>query len=171
MSVALCIVIFALGHMFRDGWPALHTTHGARALGAVTCMLGAVFVAPYQAPIIGFGVWVGFYFDMKHGEGQGPDDSMGEIDHNLPFLALSGLTSLIPLTAAMVWFIGAHRWPLVFIGLAKPVIWPLCWYALPRSGLMRRWILNAAGESFFAPTRIAAMSFGAAIGAAVALGV
>jgi hypothetical protein len=171
MSVLVCIALFAAGHMVRDGWPGFKpmlsgligtrwewvyhlSTQWARISGAAICGLGA------WSWLVFAGILAGYYFDMKHGEGQGPDDTWGDTWTNLPFLALSGITSLIPLTMLSVVFLGANHWPLVFVGLAKVVIWPLAWN-----------LVNPRWGWFWEPTRIAAMSFGAAIGAAVALGV
>jgi hypothetical protein len=153
VHVAVCIALCAMGHIFRDGWPATRSTHLARLGGGFWCLGGALAVDPgWHAPVYAAAVWLGYYFDMKHGEGQGADNwaSMG-------FLALSGVTSLALVAGAAAWLDGPW-WALVALaGLAKSAIWPLCWRVKPD-----RWWAWAQ------PTRIAAATFGAVVGAIIA---
>lgn len=150
--IALCILLCAVGHMVRDGWPTLHSTHLARGLGAAWCYFGALSLfSPHDAAALAAAVWIGFYFDMKHGEGQGPWS--GTL-HNLPYLILSGVTSLVPLDVALSAITGHYLIPWCLAGLVKPAIWWTAWAIKPD----RFW-------SFLQPTRVAAITFGAVVGA------
>src|SRR5258708_2585302 len=105
-SMLVCIALFAFGHVVRDGWPAWKdilaglvgtrfewvyhlSTQLARISGAVICGLGALMVHDWTMALeLSGAILAGFYFDMKHGEGQGATtcDDAG-------YLALSGVTS------------------------------------------------------------------------------
>jgi hypothetical protein len=144
INTALCILLFAVGHLIRDGLPGTGSTHLARAIGAFFCMAGASAVlAPVPAVLVGLAVVAGFYFDRKHGEGQNARSAA-----DTEFLMLSGLTSVAPLVLLVPWA--------VLAGVAKPPVWIAAWKVVPE----RRWL---------SPTRAAATVFGALIGAAVAL--
>jgi hypothetical protein len=164
MATAFCIALFALGHLVRDGWPSLGTTHGARAAGMALCCFGVSFVHPdFAAALIGVGVWIGFYTDQKHGEGQ---QARGWADAG--YLALSGVTSVLPLAVFVAAFdllpakfgnsgiSGPYFEVLPLVGLAKPPIWFLAWFVRPD-----RWWPWAE------PTRASAILFGAVFGAAL----
>jgi hypothetical protein len=173
-----CILLFVAGHLHRDGYPAWKdmlarlvgtpfefvyhlSTQLARIFGAVLCGLGALMVHDCtMALAVGAAILAGFYFDMKHGAGQGATtwDDAG-------FLALSGFTSLIPLALVAIWFHGEPAAMLVLAGFTKPPIW-FGWWSLEghhgEGRMTRLW-------SWLMPTRLAAMTFGGVIGAAVAL--
>jgi hypothetical protein len=146
MGAMLCILAFAAGHCIRDGWPSLGTTHGARALGAFICALGAL------DPLVGLAVFAGFYTDQKHGEGQSAR-GWGDVK----YLLLSGITSSIPLMF-LAFTTEVHFALLPLVGLLKPGIWFAAWYVRPD-----RW------HPWLEPTRVSAIAFGGALGAAVAV--
>jgi hypothetical protein len=158
LQIAACVALFFAGHVVRDGWPALHSTHGARALGATLCATGvfALSLDPLIAGIIFAGIFVGFYTDCEHGAGQGADNAKSYL-----FLLISGVTSLLPLAVALDFSlpqsIAFQYFALAGVGLVKPPIWGLAWL-----GLRGR-------TDWFVPTRIAAGAFGALIGAALAV--
>lgn len=174
MNTAICVALFAFGHLVRDGWPpfketlmGLHapawivslSTQLARVTGALLCGLGVFFVALgwYPAVLIGAAILAGFYTDTKHGEGQQAGKGDNRWWSDVAYLSLSGVTSMIPL-AALAWVYA--DWTCTFamlsVGLAKPPIWFVAWRVVPvRPG---RWL---------SPTRAAAMAFGAVIGGVV----
>jgi hypothetical protein len=181
LLAALGVALFAWGHDVRDGNPGFKgmlaglvgtrwewvyhlSTHFARALGGALCGLGglAIFGPTWAALACWLGIWGGFYFDQKHGEGQANQG----FAHDAPYLALSGLTSLLPLSILLgaLYFVGAGLPREVFlvqsVGVVKVAIWPLCW----------RFISAGPGTRFW-PTRVAAILFGAAIGAFLAIAV
>lgn len=138
MSAALCILLVGFAHLVRDGWPATGSTQLARFLGGALCFAGALAVHSWQVAAVMAGtVWLGFYLDMKHGDGQGADNwaSAG-------YLALSGVTSLFPLALVTHWW-------LAMFGIVKVPIWFGCWHVPQR---------------FIYPTRVAAVSFGVVVG-------
>lgn len=148
IGTVVCILVCAGGHVFRDGTPATGSTQLARFVGGFICFLGALAVQPPAvAAAFGAAIWLGFYTDQKHGDGQGADNlkSMG-------YLALSGVTSLVPLALAAGWLLGWRHLGIPVAGLLKPPIWFFAWLAAPS------WV----------PTRIAAAVFGALVGALVA---
>jgi hypothetical protein len=152
LLIAICIALFALGHLFRDGSPTTDSTQIARLGGAFLCGLGALSVLPpHEALIVGLAMLVGFYTDQKHGEGQ---NARGWTD--AAYLALSGFTSLVQLTLALIYFHGPWAGLVALAGLIKPPIWFAAWAVNPA-----RWWTPAY------PTRVAAMIFGALIGAVV----
>jgi hypothetical protein len=155
MGAMLCILAFAAGSCVRDGWPSLGTTHGARALGALCCALGALCVFPLEhAAIIGGGVLAGFYGDQRHGEGQQARDL-----RDAGFLILSGVTSVLPLALLMGLVTWDARWAaLIPVGVVKPLFWFPAWEIRPD-----RW------HPWLEPTRVSAIAFGGALGAAVAV--
>jgi hypothetical protein len=159
MTGALCIFLFAWGHLYRDGYPATHSTHLARAIGGFMALAGAIgAIGPAWGAAVGLAIWIGFYVDQKHGEGQ---NATGWRD--VGFLALSGVTSLL-LAAAVLALrdVLAYRDPwgglFVLLGLVKPGIWFFWWRVRPD----RLW-------SWLEPTRVAAINFGAFAGWGVAL--
>jgi hypothetical protein len=153
MNTVLCIALFAIGHLIRDGFPATWSTHLARALGAFFCLAGASAVLPiFPAAGVALAILAGFYFDQKHGEGQ---NARGWRD--ACYLAISGFTSLVPLAAASVVYDGFFPVWIVFAAALKPPIWFIAW----RFPIDNRWAQ---------PTRVSAILFGAAVGAAVSMG-
>lgn len=152
MNTVLCIAMFAMGHMIRDGFPATWSTHLARGIGAFFCLAGASAVLPIvPAAIVGLAILAGFYFDQKHGEGQ---NARGWRD--ACYLAISGFTSLVPLAVASMLYDGFFPVWVVLAAALKPPIWFLAW----RYRIDDRW-------PWAEPTRLAAILFGAAVGAAV----
>ena len=151
--IALCILLFALGHLVRDGYPATGSTQLARALGAAICGLGAFAVSSWSIALMVAGaILVGFYTDQKHAEGQ---RARGWTD--VCYLLLSGVSSLVPL-AGLEYYLRGDFYILV-VGLLKPEVWFSAWRFIPVS-----WSPPAY------PTRIAAFVFGATVGIAVAFG-
>lgn len=143
------ILLFALGHLFRDGSPATGHTHVARWGGAFLCGLGALAIlAPWEADLVGLAMLVGFYVDQKHAKGQ---DTRGWKD--AAYLAWSGVTSLVPLAALAAYICGPWTGLAALAGLAKPAIWFGCAALKPA-----RWWAPAY------PTRVAATLFGALAG-------
>lgn len=152
--IALCVLLCMVGHIVRDGWPPTNSTQLARFLGAFWCYFGAVAVHSTQwAAALAGAVWLGFYTDMKHGEGQGAGAW-----RDVPYLLLSGVTSLVPLAILASWYHGWHYALILLAGIAKPPIWFAWWRARPD----RFW-------SWCYPTRAAAITFGAVVGALLAL--
>lgn len=150
MSGLACIVLFALGHLVRDGWPATGSTQLARAIGGGFAIAGAAFASPH-AVLLGLAVWAGFYADQKHGEGQ-----RGATWKDAAYLTLSGVTSLVPLACAEAWFNGPWSFLLLAAGLLKAPIW-FGWWHSPVQQL----------GPWFQPTRLAALAFGALVGLVV----
>ena len=148
ISALLCVLLFTLGHVIRDGWPATGHTQLARLFGAAACGIGAYL---YAGPLIGLaaggGVLLSFYADQDHAEGQ---NAKGWRD--AAYLMVSGLTSVAPIVVTMVYFIHFKAVFIMFVGFFKPVIWFTAWRIAPAS---------------VAPTRLAAAVFGAAIGASL----
>jgi hypothetical protein len=165
MSILLCILLFAAGHVLRDGWPSYKamlaglvgtrwewlyhlSTQLARLSGAILCGIGAALVGgSLFGLIVGAAILAGFYVDMKHGEGQGADTWA-----SYSFLMLSGITSMAPLALVLL-----NPW-LLLVSAAKPPVWIIAWAGL-----------RSHQDTWFVPTRVAAGVFGAAIGAAVIL--
>jgi len=153
--IAATILLCALGHLVRDGFPILNTTHGARALGGFLCTLGGFLLTwEWHGALLGFALYVGFYADMLHGEGQ---RGRGWVDV-LP-LIISGCTSLLPLGLASI-LINPFYGLVVFAGILKPLVW-FGWWHLPI-----KW--NPEAE-FFVPTRMAAITWGALTGLLLSL--
>ena len=94
-----CVLLCAAGHFCRDGNPPLGYTQAARALGAACCTIGALLILPWlTALILGAAMFVEFYADQQHAQGQGAatwTDAM--------WLTVSGVTSLVPLALAAGW--------------------------------------------------------------------
>lgn len=156
MTIALCILLFGAGHLLRDGWPPIgHTNLGARPAGGALCVLGgALAMMPWwHGAILGGAVFIGFWTDQQHAAGQGARTATDAM-----WLAVSGVTSLIPLACAAAWFFGLPFLALAAIGLAKVPIW-FSWMRSP---------IQSVGP-WFQPTRVAAISFGLTVGAIVAL--
>lgn len=181
ISIALCILLCVIGHLVRDGWPpwresldaigrarwpswlqrATNPTQLARIAGALWCTAGAALLHTWgDSLLIGAAVLTGFYTDMKHGEGQGPDDTRAHTWHNAPFLLVSGLTSLLPLALLAHWLHWSLWPPVLAWGALKPSIWFFSWWLSPN-----RW------WGWLYPTRLAAMLFGALVGVIIAWGV
>lgn len=183
MPAALCIALAMLGHMIRDGYPSFQELeapllastrwweraiyHTKRVqymtLSGFCCFLGAWANHPLRvAAVLGAAVLLGMFLDQKHAAGQGPDATWAELAHNLRYLAISGTTSIAWLACA-VGYLG-HDWrtaaAVLASGLTKCAIWPAAWAAA---------LDQRTGWWFLQPTRVAAMSFGAVIGALLAL--
>src|SRR4051794_38402009 len=122
--IAAAALLFAFGHVIRDGWPALGSTHAARALGAVLCGLGAglATASVIDGAAIGAAVLAGFYLDSMHGEGQQARDW-----RDLRPLVVSGLTSVLPLAVALIFLRSPWCALLLLVGLVKPGIWFAAW--------------------------------------------
>lgn len=130
-SALSCTFLCGWGHIVRDGEPSFKkllgptnplyhlSTQLARLSGALICGLGLCLVYPaLTASMLGLSILIGFYTDQKHGEGQGAatwKDAM--------YLTLSGVTSVIPLVSALVYFSGMSSLVYIAVGLAKPAIW------------------------------------------------
>lgn len=150
MMVLATISLCALGHLVRDGWPILGSTHAARALGGFFCVLGGFLLTwDYTGALMGLALYMGFYADMEHGEGQ---RTRGWMD--VPYLAVSGVTSLLPLAAASWWLYGPWFALVALAGLLKPPVWFAAWRTVPID---------------WQPTRIAAVTWGALCGGLIGL--
>lgn len=168
LQIIGCLLLFTMGHLFRDGWPTTgHTNFGARPGGGAICTMGSLLVAlpwhlvPVTIPLVGWvwflpvlplavggAVFVGFWTDSLHGAGQGADKPI-----DILYLTVSGVTSLIPLGVA-AWFLVGHEYVwVVAAGLIKAPIWYSMYAVHPE-----RWYY------FFIPPRISAMIFGAVVG-------
>lgn len=143
----------AIASIIRDGFPALGSTHAARATGGLVVLAGAAIFMPLPLAIVcAAGVWLGFYADMKHGEANQGDWTAGIV---------SGCTSLAPLAvllaiAVSVWWLFA-----IALGVAKPLIWQAAWALDPGRFASR---VPAWAAPLTEPTRIAAAMWGALIG-------
>lgn len=154
LTILVCGLLFAAGGLVRDGTPSLGTTHGARALGAFLCGLGAL-VATGNFIVMGIaflGILAGFYTDQKHGEGQQARDI-----EDAAWLAVSGFTSLVPLCVLAVVLLSPWCALVALAALTKPAIWFACWR-----------VFKADTVSFSQPTRVAALVFGFVVGCAFA---
>jgi fucose permease len=142
----------AWAHLYRDGFPATGQTHLARGIGGFMAMWACALAYGWWGAAIGAAVWVGFYLDQKHGEGQQARDLK-----DAGYLALSGVTSLA-LPAAVAWVAGQEMAALALLVVAtlKPGIWFAAWRVNPA-----RW------HPWLEPTRVSAILFGAAVGAAM----
>ena len=149
------IFLAAIGHMVRDGFPALGSTHLARAAGAGFVFLGCWLITDFLASaVLGLAVLAGFYTDQMHGEANKGDWTAGII---------SGCTSLAPLGIAASFLAWSPWWGLVVLGgLAKPPIWKWAWWLDPG-----RYADNvpAWAAPITEPTRVAATIWGAWVGA------
>lgn len=177
MTATLCILLCALGHLHRDGYPAWRvilrplvggpfgwlqslSTQLARLCGGALCTMGCLCLYPDRhGAILGALITLGFWADQKHGEGQG-----GSSASDASFLMISGMSSLFPLANYAGIFV-------MYAGLAKVPIW-FFWWGMQRRFAIDRYlrVLNTGGpekESLFVPTRLAAATFGALVGAAV----
>lgn len=151
IAIALC----AIGGLVRDGMPPLGSTHAARGLGGFLCVLGGFLTTwDWTGALLGFAVYLGFYTDCWHGEGMQARDW-----EDAGYLAVSGLTSLLPLAVASWWLDGA--WWVALVALAKPAIWFTAWR------LPVKWSHDP--EGFLVPTRIAAVTWGALVGGILAV--
>jgi len=152
ISVIASVLFCAAGHLVRDGWPVLGSTHLARACGGLLCLAAALVVtgASLEGLLFGAAILVGFYTDMKHGEG---NNATTLVDAG--YLALSGATSITPLALA-AWLIPGGSWVAALAIPAAAILKPPVWF------LARR--INTYGLPY---TRVAAVAFGAAVGAAL----
>jgi hypothetical protein len=154
------ILLLAWSHLYRDGYPATHSTHLARALG------GFIAICAYSIPLglpgaaVGAAIWAGFYIDAKHGEAQADAGWLNLKGWLLRLLSGSTSVALPAATAGVLAYFALVPWQLaltlVVAGLTKTVIWPFWWTVRPN----RLW-------SFLEPCRVSAINFGAAIGTAV----
>lgn len=178
MTAAVCIGLFALGFLNRDGFPATGETQLARFVGAFWCMGGAAAVlSPVAAFAVGLAIWLGFYTDQKHAEGQQARDWK-----DAGYLALSGVTSLTPLVVALsTRFLdgGAAGWLVglafvvdlkvaaigALVGLVKVPVYFAAWRLFGENENGQR----VPPFGWAQPTRIAAIVFGAVVGAAVSV--
>lgn len=148
------IAFTAIGHMIRDGFPALGSTHAARLAGGAAVFLGLWIVTGWvEAAILAAAVTAGFYTDAQHGEANRGNWVAGTI---------SGCTSIAPLAVAAA---GLHMnlwWLLVLVvGALKPPIWQAAWAIEPYR--WRVWVPEWA-EPLFEPTRVAAVAWGVTVG-------
>jgi hypothetical protein len=149
----------AWGHLYRDGYPATHSTHLARAIGGFIAICASVLALGLPGVAVGAAVWASFYLDQKHGEAQA---DAGWLDLRGWLLRLlSGTTSVALPAATAATFAFFHQAPLAVAlglsvaGLLKTVIWPAWWSIRPD----RLW-------AFLEPCRVSAITFGGVIGLA-----
>lgn len=161
MTAAVCIGLFALGFLNRDGFPATGETQLARFVGAAWCAAGASAVLPPSlAFAVGLAIWLGFYTDQKHAEGQQARDWK-----DAGYLALSGVTSLAPLALVGAWLFGLPYLALALVGPAKVPVYFAAWRLFGENENGQR----VPPFGWAQPTRIAAIVFGAVVGAAVSV--
>jgi hypothetical protein len=149
---SLAMLLIAGGHLVRDGTPPLGSTHLARAIGGLLCVAGAATVTlSWGAVLLGLAIWAGFYADYGHAVGQ-------RARHwgDAGWLAISGFTSVLPLTAALAW--GGFSLPVMagLVPFAAAVLKPAIWF--------EAYAVNAWTGNWFSPTRAAATVFGAFVG-------
>ena len=148
------IAFTALGHMIRDGFPALGLTLLARLAGGLAVTAGCLLLSPWPAALVlGLAVYVGFYTDMQHGEANKGDWTAGTI---------SGCTSLAPIAAAAAGLHMSPWWALIVLGgIVKPPVWQLAWALDPGryAGMVPGWLARVTE-----PTRVAAIIWGAWVG-------
>ncbi len=149
----------AIGHVIRDGVPALGQTWLARATGGLAVTAGCLVLFSWPtALVLGLAVYAGFYTDMQHGEANKGDWRAGVI---------SGCTSLAPLAAAAaglhmsLWWLGV-----VATGLIKPLVWQFAWWLDPGRllNVVPMWAMPLTH-----PTRVAAIIWGAWVGVLVTI--
>lgn len=151
------ILLFALGHMIRDGIPPLGSTHAARGLGGFCCILGGFLLTwDWCGVLLGAAVYAGFYSDMLHGEGH---RARGWKDV-LP-LSVSGMTSLAPLALAAALAVNPWLGLIVLAGAIKPPVWFAAWR------LPVKW--SGDPEGVWVPTRVAAVTWGAVVGVLIVI--
>lgn len=149
----MIVWLTALGHMIRDGFPALGSTHLARAAGGAVVFAGAWVFAPLPlAIILAAGVWLGFYTDALHGEANEGNWFAGIV---------SGCTSILPLTILLAAALSAWWLFVLPLGVLKPLIWQAAWAVEPLR--WRVWVPEWA-ERIFEPTRVAAVAWGVLVG-------
>lgn len=168
MYTALAVLLCLIGHVVRDGTPALGNTQLARAVAGLICGLGALLLFPWPwAIVFWLAIWVGFYTDQQHGKGQNAGWGANSAQEDIGWLSVSGLTSVIPL-ALIAYFYGLSWMIVVGIvgaaGLYKPAIWFLMWE------INNGYWPNLRFPAWFRPvmsppTRPAAGLFGAYVGA------
>jgi hypothetical protein len=98
--------------------------------------------------LFGLAIWIGFYLDQKHGEGQNANKPM-----DVFWLSLSGTTSLA-LAALSIWYLTGIWW-YVLLGFTKVPLWFGMRMYLPD------W-------KYIKPTGAAATLFGAIVGIGLA---
>lgn len=145
----LAVALVAAAHLVRDGFPALGSTLLARLAGTGFCVIAGALSGGWLGAAFGLAVGVGFWTDMRHGEGQEARDWGDVLD-----LLCSGLTSLAPLVVA---FALAGAWWAIGGALLVAALKPLVWFAAWRLPFVRS----------RHPTRWAATVFGALVGAAL----
>ncbi len=153
----------AIAHLVRDGFPALGSTHLARFAGGAIATAGAWTLTDlHMAAVLGSAVWAGFYTDMQHGEANEGDWRPGIV---------SGVSSLAPLAVAAAVIVAPWWGTVAALGLIKPPIWRAAWALNPARIRRQDWYPLWAFP-LAEPTRVAAMAWGALVGATiVAIGV
>lgn len=145
-SYLLCVSLITLGFVVRDGWPVLgHTNRSARPVGGFLCGLGGMALFnDYVGVAIGVALFISFFLEQKHGEGQRARDWS-----DMKYLAISGVTLVALPTAVLMSLVDVKAGFLGgFLGLVlKPVIWWVSWRVRPSDG-------------WWQPTRVAAIQFG-----------
>lgn len=144
-----CLACFAFAHVIRDGWPPLGSTLYARLSGTCFCLLGGLLASfSWVGLASGLAVGIGFWTDMKHGEGARAQDNI-----DLEYLFISGITSLAPLILLLAIVISPWMLLLSLAAFKKPPIWLCAWKW--ESLVLRDW---------YVPTRAAALTWGVWVG-------
>lgn len=150
----LCVVLTSAGHLVRDGWPPIGMTNlGSRPVGGLLCILGCIALFGWAiGGALGLSVFIGFWLDQKHGEGQRARNW-----EDAGYLAISGSTSVAFATAVAWYFYGWPAFVLSAMALLKPLIWNFYWHGFswPSAGWLQ-------------PTRMSAITYGAALGGLLA---
>lgn len=151
----LVAFVFFAASVLRDGWPSFGPgrTQLCRIVSALICVAGGYLAVPnWTGAAYGLAVGLGFWTDRDHANGQQARDAEDAL-----WLAVSGATSVVVLALLSGWLIN----PRVGIGVfaAGAVIKPLVWFAA--------WRAFSPGTHWAVPTRMAAGTFGALLGATV----
>ena len=118
----MIILLSILAHLIRDGLPPLGRTTYARLLGTILCVIGSLLTSySWEGLVIGLAIGVGFWTDMKHGEGQQARNLK-----DAGWLLLSGVTSLLPLVIVSI-YIDTMWITILLAALVKPIIWFSAW--------------------------------------------
>lgn len=151
----MCIVLMAVGHLVRDGWPPTgNTNFGSRPIGGIFCIFGCMSVfGAVVGGLLGLSVLIGFWLDQKHGEGHRAR-SWGDAG----YLAISGITSVAFTTGVAAYMFGWAAFVILALGVIKPAIWNFYWH-LP---------FTWPNPSWWQPTRMSAITFGACFGGLLA---